>query len=328
MRAVVIEDSDRGSRLAMRTVPEPTVGSTDVLVRVETAGLNRADLRRATSHFAGSERRSGAVVGGLEMAGEVIGVGDGVTGFSVGDRVMAMTGAAWAELVGVDHRLTLPVPRDLPWPEAAAVPISFVTAHDALATAGGLTRGQSVLVQGATTAAGIAVSQVARLLGAEPVIGTTRAAEKLEFLKELGCHVALATTDGGISETVRRLTGDRGADLVIDIVGGEAVAENIDAVAVLGRIVCVGRVGGTDARLNLDEFARKRVTMIGVTFRTRSLEERASVVSKFRHELLPCFGTGALRPVIDSVFALDEIEEAQERMRTDRHRGKIIVRVR
>lgn len=327
MRAVVIVSENGGSSLQLQTVPEPDFGPNDLLVNIHAAAVNRADLRRATTHFAGSEGGPAIAIGGLEMAGEVAAVGNAVTGFSVGDRVMAMVGRAWAEQAAVDHRLALPVPLPFSWMEAGATPISFITAHDALVSAAGLEPGETVLVRGASSAAGLAAVQVARALGAARVLATTNSAAKLQTLAELGAE-PLDSSVGMLAPAIADMTDGRGVDIVIDIVGAGVVQDNIDSAAVTGRIVCLGRLAGSEGSLNLDELSRKRIRMIGVTFRTRTLEERIAVVSRFRDEMLPLLESQAVRPVIDCTFPLADIECAEQYVRDNRSFGKVVIEVR
>jgi NADPH:quinone reductase-like Zn-dependent oxidoreductase len=258
------------------------------------------------------------------MAGVVAAVGSDVRDFAVGDRVMAMAGGAWAQRVRVDHRLAMPVPVGLSWAQAAAIPVSFVTAHDALASAARLARGEFVLVRGASSAAGLAAIQVARVLGAGRVYGTTNSAAKIPVLERFGCQ-AILSGDDGVASVIRQLTGGAGVEIVIDIVGAGAVQDNIDAAAIAGRIVCLGRLAGTEGKFNLDEFSRKRIHMIGVTFRTRTFEERAAAVARFREKMLASLSSGALQPVIDRAFSFRDIEKAQCYMRENRNFGKVII---
>lgn len=325
MKAVVLEPAPEGNELRMLEVPDPVTGPSDLLVKVRASALNRADLRRASTHFAGSEARPGPAVGGLEMAGEVLATGSETDGFAVGERVMAMTGGSWAELTTVDHRLAVAVPSGLSWAEAAATPISFITAHDALATAAELQPGESVLVQGATSAAGLASIQLASALGAAEVFGTTSSDTKAARLSALGCTVPLNPGHDDIVLEVARRTGGRGVEVVIDIVGAGVVQQNIDVAAICGRVICLGRLAGSEAALNLDEFSRKRIRMVGVTFRTRSLEERIAVMGRFSREVAPMLQSGRVRPVLDQTFLLTDIEAAEHYMRTNEHFGKIVL---
>lgn len=324
MKAIVIDQSAADRPLIYQDVPDPIPGPTDLLVAVKAAALNRADLRRAASHFAGSEKQRALPVAGLELAGEVLAVGADVKGFAVGDRVMAMAGGAYAEQALIDYRLAIPVPSSFNWQQAAATPITFVTAFDALLNAAQLTAGECVLVQGASTGAGIAAVQIAKIKGASRVFGTA-SENKLARLRELGCDVPIDYRAQDFVAVVNRETNERGADVVIDHVGSEAVRRNIDAAAIKARIVCVGRVAGVESTINIDELSRRRIRLIGVTFRTRTLDERTKVIRDFCSDVLPEFESGRLKPVIDSVYPLSEAAAAQEHMRANRHFGKIIL---
>lgn len=335
MKAVVVEERAGRNEFAIRDVPDPRPGPEDLLVRVHASSLNQADLRRAAVHFAASETAAGTTAGraagtapvaGLELAGEVIGLGASVTGYALGDRVMAMSGGGWAEQAVVDHRLALPVPDRFSWSEAAATSISYVTAHDALASAARLAAGESVLVRGATTSAGLATVQIARILGADPVIGTTRDRAKLDPLTAAGCHLGVCTADQDLLEVVAGATGD-GVDAVIDVVGGDAVDSNLRATRVAGRIVCLGRVGGTQGSIDLNEFSRRRLTMIGVTFRTRRLDERIAAIRRFSEEIWPHLDTGALRPVLAEELPMDAVGSIDTLLAERATVGKLTIRI-
>lgn len=324
MRAIVIE----GNSLRLREVPDPSLGPADLLVRVRATSVNRADLRRAAVHFKQSETAAAAIAG-LEMAGEVIGKGADVSSFAIGDRVMAMTGGGYAEMVAIDHRLALPVPAKFTWARAAATPTVYVTAHDALVSQGGVTAGTQLLVQGASTGTGIAAVQIAHAWKADRVFGTAGTDDKVARLRAFGCDTPINYRTSDVAKLVLEATQERGVDLVLDLVGRSAVAANIAAVAIKGRIICVGRVGGTTDEINLDEFARKRVTMTGTTFRTRTLDERTAVIRRFRNEMIPLFEDGTLTPVLDQrEFGFEEAEAAQAYMAENKHFGKIVLHVR
>lgn len=326
MKAIVIEnDGGPQAGLALREVPAPVPTENDLRVAVRAAALNRADLRRAANHFAGSDKSRQAAIAGVEFAGEVIGLGAAVRGYKVGDRVMAMGGGAYAEEACIDYRFAIPVPEGFTWQEAAATPVSFIAAHDAIVTAGGLKAGEDVLIQGGSTGAGIAAIQIAKLLGAKTVMAVAGDPGKLAQLTAIGCDVTLSYTKDDVAAAVMRRTNNKGVELVIDVVGGSAAQINIDSLAIRGRIVCLGRVAGLDATINLDEFSRKRAHMIGVTFRSRSLAERIEALRLFREQMVPALAAGKLRPVIDSEIPLARAAEAQERMRANLHFGKIVL---
>lgn len=326
MRAIVIDETSPARALRCEIVPEPTIGPTDLLVSVKAAGVNRADLRRAVTHFTASTLRPSPVAG-LELAGEVVGLGADVKDFVVGDRVMAMAGNAFAEQASVDYRLSVRVPPSMTWEAAAATPVAFITAHNALIAAGALQAGESVLVQGASTSAGIATVQIARMKTAARIFGTAGSPEKRSRLQSLGCDVAIDYRENSIASIIGEQTGSRGVEVTIDYAGGNMVQKSIDCASIRGRIVCVGRVAGTDATVNIDEFARKRLQMTGVTNRTRSLAERIEIVRAFRDDLMPALEAATLVPIIDSVYALEDAERAQEYMRSNQHFGKIVLKI-
>jgi NADPH:quinone reductase-like Zn-dependent oxidoreductase len=333
MKAVTSTATPEGARYTLTEVSEPAVGPTDLLVEVYASAINQADLRHARTHFAASETESGPAmsgpaIAGLELAGVVIALGGRVTGFTIGDRVMAMTGRAWAERATVDYRLAVPVPDWFSWREAAATPVSYITAHDCVTAAARLAPGESVLVQGATTAAGLAVLQLARYVRAQPILGTTSSAAKAERLRSVGCDIPLLRGSADVADSVRAATDGHGADVVIDILGGTALTENVAAAAIQGRIICLGRVSGPRGELDLDEFARKRLQMTGVTFRTRTFEERCAVIARFIREVLPALDSQKIRPVWDRSFDWADCAEAEAFLRGGTQFGKVLLSVR
>jgi NADPH2:quinone reductase len=325
MKAITSTSTPAGPRYTLAEVPEPTAGPDDLLVEVHASAINQADLRHARTHFAASETEAGPAVAGLELAGEVIALGERVTGFAVGDRVMAMTGRAWAERATVDYRLAVPVPDGFSWSEAAATPVSYITAHDCVTSAARLAHGESILVQGATTAAGLAVLQLARHVGAQPILGTTSSAAKAERLRSVGCHIPVVRGSMDVADRVAAATDGHGADVVVDILGGTALTENVAAAAIQARIICLGRVSGPRGELDLDEFARKRIQMTGVTFRTRTFEERCAVVARFIREMLPALDNQQIRPVWDRSFGWADCAEAETYLRSGTQFGKVLL---
>ena len=325
MRAVVVE-AGPSPRLEVRDLPEPVPGPGQVLVRTRAAGLNRADVFLRPSTY-GAGRGGDVQAAGLEVAGEVEALGDGVEGVAVGDRVMAMASGAWAERVVVDHRLCLPVPERWSWEEAAGAPVVYATAHDALVTNARLAPGESVLIPAVSSGVGVAAVQLARLKGASPVIGTSRSPDKLAALASLGLEVGVDVTDGGLVDAVREATAGRGADVVVDNVGGPAFAEVLEATAIKGRIVQVGRLGGRTAEVDLDLLAYKRVQVLGVTFRTRTMDERVAVVRAFWDDVGADLAGGDIRPLVHRSWALEEAPAALDALQADRHVGKLVLTV-
>lgn len=326
MKAILIDEASTARTLRYETVPEPTVGSTHLLVAVKAAGVNRADLRRVATHFEGTDTK-GVPVPGLELAGEVVAVGAEARGFAIGDRVMAMAGGAFAEMAAIDYRFALRVPSSMTWEVAAATPVSFITGHNALLTAGAFRKGESVLVQGASSGAGIATVQIAKLLGASKTFGTAGTPAKLHSLRALGCDVPINYRHDDIASIVHEHTGSRGVDVTIDYAAGNSLQKSIDAAAIHGRIVCAGRVAGVEVAFSIDEFSRRQLKMTGVTNRTRTLAERIEVVRVFANDLMPVLEQGGLAPVVDSIYPLRDAEAAYQHMGTNTHFGKIVLQV-
>ena len=329
MKAIVITPSPEGGTLDLRDVPEPTPGPGEVLVRVRATALNRADLAQRQGNYPAQATAGGTslAIAGLEAAGEVAGLGDGVTGYAIGDRVMTMCGGGYAAFTTVDHRLAVPVPERLSWEEAAAIPVSYMTEHDALITNARLQAGESVLVHAASSGVGVAAVQIARLWGARPVIGTGGVPAKLEALTKLGMDVGINYRTESFADAVLAATNSAGVDVVIDHVGTPYFQDNLRCMALRARLVSVGRLGGRRGELDLDLLARKRLQLIGVTFRTRTLEERIAVAQRFAADLLPALADGRLRPVIDRVFPLQQALEAQAYMASNAQLGKIVLTV-
>lgn len=327
MRAIVIVPHNGNGMLELHDVPAPTPGPDELLVRVKATALNRADLaqRRGGYPAAVTAADSGLAIGGLEAAGEVAGMGDTVTGFTIGDRVMAMCGGGYAEFVTVDHRLALRVPERLSWEEAATIPVAYMTEHDALITNAGLQAGESVLVNAASSGVGVAALQIANLSGASPIIGSSGDPAKLETLKTLGMDVGVNYRTENVADAVLAATDGNGVDVVIDHVGASHFADHLRAMALKGRLVSVGRLGGNQTEVDLNVIALRRLRLIGVTFRTRTLDERIAIAQRCAADLLPALADGRLKPLIDRIFPLEEVAEAQGYMASNAQVGKIVL---
>jgi NADPH2:quinone reductase len=261
---------------------------------------------------------------GIEFVGEVITLGEGVGGWKPGDRVMAR-GPGYAEYAVVHQRALMSVPGGLSWAEAAAIPNVFVTAHDAIVSNAALKPGESILVTAGSSGVGTVAIQIARYLGAKPVLATTRSAAKGDALRALGAHEVIDTSRADWPEAVLTATGQHGVDVIIDQVGGPMLADNIRVLAIKGRLVSVGRNAGQVGDCNLDEIARKRASIIGVTFRTRTAEEALVCSERFAADLLDGFTTGALKPVLARTFPFERIADAHAYMLSDAQIGKIVL---
>ncbi len=359
MLAVVIDPTRQS--LDVVELPDPAPGPGELLVAVRAAGLNRADLAVrtggyvvGTSRTAASSAAAPPAIAGAELAGEVVAVGRDVTGWQVGSAVMAQ-GRGYAELAVVDAAMALPKPPSLSWEEAGGLPVALLTMHDALVTNGRWQVGDTVAVHAATSGVGVIGMQLALHLGAPLVFGVSRTPAKWRALRAaLGgtgnypadhgrAHQAphasqdpldrQVSTDrvvlvkpGELAERSAGLTADRGVDVIIDNVGAAVLEDSLAAAAIRGRIVQVGRLGGRNGHVDLDELARKRVSLIGVTFRTRTRAERLAVVEAARRDLGTALEAGALRPVVHRVYPLLEALAAQDDLARNDHVGKLILR--
>lgn len=321
VKAVVIVPENGSVTFAVRDLPPPVPGPNDVLVAVKAAGLNRANLIR--SYPVRSSRPDGVVIAGGEIAGEVTAVGAAVTDFRVGDRVMGMAEGSFAEQAILDRRLAMRVADEIGWPVAASIPIVYATAHDALISNGALAAGETVLINAASSGVGIAAIQIAKFKGAGLIAATSGSPDKLARLPAIGATLVIDYRRENFADAVLAKTDKRGADVIIDNVGGSMLADNIKVAAIKARMISVGRLGGNTDELDLDELARKRIKLIGVTFRTRSAEERIAVVRRFAEDCLGAMSKGAFLPVVDRVFPLDAVREAMEYMRSNTHFGKL-----
>jgi putative PIG3 family NAD(P)H quinone oxidoreductase len=310
----------------VREVPDPTPSRGEVLVRVRAAALNRADLlqRRGLYPPPPGTRED---VPGLELAGEVVRAGEGVTAWKPGDRVMAIAaGEAQAELALVHERMLLPVPEGLGLEQAGAIPEAGITSHDALFTLGGLRPGWPVLVHAVGSGVATSAVQIAKAAGAT-VIGTSRTADKLERARALGLdHGILVSRDEPrFAEEVRRLTGRRGVPLVLDFVGAPYAAENLAALAPGGRVVVIGTMGGPKAQVDLGALMRLRGSVIGTVLRPRPLDEKIAATQAFARDVLPLVAAGRVKPVVDEVLPMARAREAHERMERNESFGKLVL---
>ena len=312
---------------AITDVAKPSPQGTQVLVRVHACGLNRADLGMTKGHVHGSAGGVGTVLG-MEWAGEVAEVGPDAKGVKAGDRVMGSGGAAFAEYTLADHGRLFRIPgnANMNFEEAATLPVALATMHNAVVTVGGLQSGQSVLIQGASSGVGLMAMQIAKLKGAKTVIGSSTDPTRRGRLKEFGADLAVDSRDPGWVDQVLKATGGEGVDLIVDQISGPVANQNLKATKVKGRIVNVGRLGGTHGDFNFDLHAARRINYIGVTFRTRSIEEIRDIFNEVRNDIWPAVESRKLQLPIDKVFAFDDIGKAFERMDANQHLGKIVVR--
>jgi len=308
--------------VVMADVDPPIPSDEQVLVKVNAAGLNRADLVTASSPV-----NRGLPIG-MEWAGEVIAAGSAVSGLAVGDFVSCSGAGGYAEYAACDAgRAVRFDPGRLSIEQAAVLPLALLTAHNALFTAGGMKPGEAVLIHGASTGVGLAALRIARLMGAGVVAGTSTSAEKRKRLADLGVEPVIDSSADGWAQAVLAATDGKGADLVLDMIAGAGLNETMQATAILGRIVNVGRLGGVRAEIDLDLNALRRLSWIGVTFRTRTPAEVREIVRAMTHDLWSFVEAGDLSLPVDRAFPLSEAAAAHAYMASNKHFGKIALAV-
>ncbi len=325
MRGLIIAGEGKERRLEIaEDLPAPMAAPGQLLVRVQAAGLNRADLLMNPRHR-GEAAGSGPPVAGNEFAGEVAGLGEGVSRFALNERVMGFGGSAFAEYVVLDARHALRMPDGMDFETAASYPTALLTMHDAIVTNGRLVPDETVLIQGAGSGVGILGLQIAKAKGARLAIAASRSDERLAALARHGADAGINISADAWPEEVRALTDGKGVDLIVDMVSGATVNPSMRAAAIRGRIVNVGRLGGMTGSFDFNLHALRRIEYIGVTFRTRTDDEIAGIVARAETDLGPLVARGEIGIPIHARYSLERTADAYAAMRKDAHIGKIVI---
>ncbi|MBC5765723.1 zinc-binding dehydrogenase [Ramlibacter sp. GTP1] len=315
---------DNGSTIELRDSPTPQPGPGQLLVRMRAASLNRGEF--VAGHGLHGKPGTWKAIGG-EGSGEVVAVGEGVTGWKPGDEVMGRCAGAFSEYAVMEAAEAIAKPESLSWEEAASIPLTFLVAFDMLVLQGKLKAGEWLLINGVSSGVGVASLQLGKVLGAN-VIGTSGSAAKLEALKPLGLDVAIATRHPVFAAKVMEATQQHGADLVINAVGGSVFAENIRCMAFEGRLATVGYVDGVlHADLDLEALHAKRLAVFGVSNKLRTKQQRSASIPRFVEEVMPHFASGRIKPQLDQVVEFGQLVEAKRRMEEGAHTGKIALRI-
>jgi NADPH2:quinone reductase len=310
MRAYFLKSPEM--QLELRDAPKPQPKPGQHLVRVRAAGLNRGELLRH-----GLSKPGPAKIGGTEGAGEL----------PSGERVMGRLPGSFAEYAVIDESDAIPVPPNLSWEEAAAIPLTFLVVYDMLVQQGSLKRGEWLLVTGVSAGVGVAALLAGKALGAS-VIGTSGSGEKLAKLKPLGLDLGIQTRKPDFHQAVMQATGGKGVDLVVNNVGGSVFAECVRALGYEGRLATVGYVDGVmQAAMDIEALHSKRLRLFGVSNKMRNAAQRGVTVEGFKRDFLPLFASGKLKPVIDRVYDFNDLPAAKARMEADAHVGKLVVRI-
>ncbi len=327
MKAIVIAAPGGPEQLVLREVPTPSPSKGEVRVRVRASAVNRADLLQRMGVYP-APADSPQDVPGLELAGTVDALGEGVTRLAVGDRVFGLVGGgAYAEYVTAHERTLARMPAGLAWSAAAAIPEAFITAYDAMVTQAHLASGETVLVSAVGSGVGTAAVQIARAIGAV-AIGTSRTQDKLGRATALGMRHGLTVgKDGKFADAVRKLTGGTGVDVVLELVGGAYVEESIACMAQRGRLVLVGLLAGPRADADLGAILRKRLEVRGTVLRARPLEEKILAAQTFERHIVPLIATGALVAIVDKTFPLADAAAAHAHVASNDGFGKTVLEV-
>ena len=323
MKSWWIKTADHAMALELRDISIPQPGPGQVVIRIRAAALNRGEF------IAGHGLHTATVArpAGFEAAGEVTALGEGVTRWKVGDRVMGRCDGAFAEYGCMTADEVFAAPQRLTWEQAAASTIVFLTVYESVMAHGQLAAGEWMLVAGISSGVGVAALQVGKALGAR-VIGTSGSLEKLERLKALGLDVALHTRTPDFAPAVMQATQNRGVDLVVNNVGGSVFGACIDAMGFQARLAMVGYVDGqVESRIDLGALHSKRLQLFGVSNKMRTVSHRIAAAKALERDLLPMLADGRVTPLVDQVFALDDLPAAQQCMQSNQHLGKLVVRV-
>ena len=301
---------------------EPALGPTQMRIQMHAASLNRGEFIVGHGLHGKSEMLQPV---GLEGAGTVLEIGAEVTGFALGQRVMGRCPGAFALRAVMEQREAMPIPDGLSWEEAAAVPLTYLTAYDALFEQGQLQAGEWVLINGVTSGVGVAALQMAKARGAH-VIGTSGSADKLAKLQGQGMTLALQTRDANFHAAVMQATENQGVNLVVNTVGGSVFAEDIRCLGFEGRLAMVGYVDGElSSPIDLQALHAKRLRLFGVSNKLRSPLQKAAAIPGFMKDVWPALNRGEFRPFIDQVFPFSQLAQAKDSMQANHHVGKIVL---
>jgi putative PIG3 family NAD(P)H quinone oxidoreductase len=326
IRAIVMAGFGGPEVLRLGEAPRPEAGPGQVLIRVAATSVNRADLQQRTGNYPPPPGESAIL--GLEVAGVIAALGDGVAGWQVGDRVMTLVGGGgYAEYAAAPASTLLPVPETLSLTEAAAITEVWITAFLNVFREAGLRPGETLLVHGGASGVGTAAIQLAKALGPSPVLVTVGSKDKAKACLALGADHAILYKDEDFAAHVLELTDGRGADVILDHIGAAYLEPNLSCLALYGRLVIIGLLGGPKAELNIGRLMVKRQRIIGSVLRARPVAEKAEITAMFRERVLGRFASGALKPVIHAVLPLKDARRAHELMAANANTGKLILEV-
>ncbi len=326
MKAIVVHSDKENLQLEWEDMDAPSPGPGEVLLEIHAAGVNRADLLQARGHYPPPPGESPVL--GLEVAGQVKTVGLGVEAWGPGDRVCALApGGGYAEQIVLPQGMLIPLPDRWPYVWGAAVPEVWLTAYSNLCMEGSLGNGETVLIHAGASGVGTAAIQLAQELGARVAV-TAGSDEKLVRCRELGADLAINYKRDDFGEKCRAFSRGQGVDLVLDCIGGAYLERHIDLLKPYGRLITIGLMGGTSARLDMRALLMKSLTLKGTRLRARSLEAKTEITRQFRDRIWPLLVAGKIAPVIDRVFPVTLAQSAHAHLNANRNIGKVVLEVR
>lgn len=325
MQAITLKHFGNPDVLTFSELPTPTPGPEQLLVRVKATALNRADLIQRRGKYPPPPGESEIL--GLEIAGEVVAIGDHVLEYKIGDAVFGLVGSgAYAEYCLIDHKVAMPIPEGLSFVEAAAVAEAFLTANEALFTLGNLQANENILIHAGGSGVGTAGIQLANQVNAH-VFTTVGSTEKIKKLNSFHTDAIINYKTEDFANEIQMFTQQQGVDVIIDFIGASYFEKNMRLLKPNGRLICVGLMGGATAEINLDRVLRQRLQIKGLVMRIRSLADKRAIAQRFKERWLPLFSTGQLKPVIDSVFSWKDVQKAHQYMEDNLNFGKIVLEI-
>jgi NADPH:quinone reductase len=326
MQAIVITKPGGPEVLQLADVGDPVAQRGEVLVKIHATAVNRADLIQRAGHYPAPPGVPKDIPG-MEFAGEIVSSGDTFSDWKKGDRVFGLVGGgSYAQYLVVHSRALSRIPDNLSYEEAAAFPEASITAYDAMVSQCALRAGETVLISGVTSGVGTMAVQIAHAIGARP-LGTTRSDMKADRLAEIGLRDLIIAADGRFAEKVNGLTNGVGVDVVLELIGGNYLKEDLQCVANQGRIIIVGLLAGASAEVDLGKILSKRLHVMGTNLRARPLEQKLTVMRVFDKSLVPLIAQGALKAVVDKVYPLKDAAAAHEYVASNESFGKVVLSV-
>ncbi|HJM27488.1 MAG: NAD(P)H-quinone oxidoreductase [Acidimicrobiales bacterium] len=324
MKAIVLEQHGGIESLQIKEIPTPQPDNKEILVKIHATALNRADILQRKGLYPGPQTEY--EIPGLEFSGIVVTNGSNANLYEKGDAIMGIVASgSYAEYLTVHERQVMPVPENLTLSEAAGIPEAWFTAFDALIDKGNLQNGDTCLIHAGASGVGTAAIQIAKNAGAK--VAVTASTQKIGICRELGAELTIDYTEKDFVEETRHWSDNQGVNVIIDLVGGDYLAKNLESLAPKGTIVQVGLMGTGKPEIDLGIMLRKRANLIGTVLRSRTLEEKIDLTEKFSKLILPKFTNGEFKVYIDSVYSLENTAEAHTRMEQNHNIGKIIIEI-